>query len=261
MLTRLFENAIEFLLLVLRKKKNRQKLEEKYLRSLDSAGFSGQERLFNIDKGTVLGMTMSQLYTLILLSPVTCMAFQNHLLSETIEKYTRGMQRALRLVVSISEITAAIWTPRKCGFSVSKVQQIVRLYLKITDDTCSWNAVEFSEKLVIDQSDDETVVPRISNLRNTVDENQETSNDSNDEEATIPNVQERTRGLLDKPNVHRLADYAFFVLPLIGHASVTQELSFEKTHAVMKESVQSSNGHKPRFLRYKMHVSMIGKRD
>jgi len=47
--------------------------------------------------------------------------------------------------------------------------------------------------------------------------------------------------VLDKPNVHRLYEFAFHTIPMVGHAMITQELSLEKMHKALKRSVERSN--------------------
>lgn len=45
--------------------------------------------------------------------------------------------------------------------------------------------------------------------------------------------------------MHRLMEFAMFVLPFTGGAHFTQELHFEKTHQSLKSSVERSNRHAP----------------
>jgi len=74
----------------------------------------------------------------------------------------------------------------------------------------------------------------------------------------IRNIQELTRRYLrkvkavhsvgvphtsyvDTPNVHRMYEFAFNLLPLMGHAAFSQELNMEKRHTALKASVRKSN--------------------
>jgi len=50
------------------------------------------------------------------------------------------------------------------------------------------------------------------------------------------------QGLLNRPNLHRLYEFAFRTLPYIDHASFTAELNLEKRHKHLKRSITRSNG-------------------
>ena len=54
---------------------------------------------------------------------------------------------------------------------------------------------------------------------------------------------ERIRAEMDKPNVHRLLEFAFHSLPLVGHAVLFQELIIESGHQPLKRGVNRSNKH------------------
>lgn len=46
--------------------------------------------------------------------------------------------------------------------------------------------------------------------------------------------------ILDKPNLHRLWEFAFMVFPTTRHAKATQELHLERTHAALRKSFERS---------------------
>jgi len=50
---------------------------------------------------------------------------------------------------------------------------------------------------------------------------------------------------LSKPTLHRLYEFGFETLPLLGHAAVSQELNMEKMHQALKRSIEGSNNRNP----------------
>lgn len=46
---------------------------------------------------------------------------------------------------------------------------------------------------------------------------------------------------IDKPNVHRLVEFAYTTLPMVRHSSVVGELVLERTHQTLKRALRQSN--------------------
>jgi len=61
----------------------------------------------------------------------------------------------------------------------------------------------------------------------------------------LPNLTPKQVQILDSPNLHRLYEYAHFVLPLLLQPSVTLERNLEKRHQALKRSIERSNNRDP----------------
>ena len=55
----------------------------------------------------------------------------------------------------------------------------------------------------------------------------------------------QVRSEVDKPNIHRLLEFAFHSLPRLGHASLFRELVLEGGHQPLKRGISRSNNHTP----------------
>jgi hypothetical protein len=53
------------------------------------------------------------------------------------------------------------------------------------------------------------------------------------------------RGILDKPNVHRLIELYAHIIPAYGHVKHVAELLFESGHQPLKNGLTHSNHHEP----------------
>ena len=54
---------------------------------------------------------------------------------------------------------------------------------------------------------------------------------------------EGVKSLLDRPNMHRLLEFFEYTLPCFGNARIVQELLFERAHQELKKGITSSNFH------------------
>lgn len=108
-------------------------------------------------------------------------------------------------------------------YSISEVQRAVIDYIQLVSNCCSWSDEELTDYGVMPRRQGEA---------------------SGGMESRCNTARKIVRQL-DKPNIHRLYEFAMYTLPLTGHARVSQELSFEKCHAKMKHFVQASNKRNP----------------
>ena len=226
LLSRLYINCLEFSLFVLGSKAKRVQFENIVRSSLAENGLDKQNRLFDCDKSQVLSMTISQVYSL---SSVSSVSFA-YLIYESMRANNGVVPgiliRALQLQQTIAAVIGATWRREQCGYSVREVQIRVTEHIKMVRKTCALSENEL--KLL--------GMPGVSDRSSRSLGEGLTSNSST-----------KVVKILDKPNVHRLFEFAFKTLPIVRHARVVNELSFESIHAQMRRSIERSNRRNPHF--------------
>ncbi len=126
------------------------------------------------------------------------------------------------IVRSITKIQACIWLKRTERYSLAAIQTAVLNHLKLVRSVCN---------ILLRTG---SVGKRVRQRTNSIIARAKSSKEANSAVA-----------FLDKPNLHRLYEFAHVTLPAIGHASLSQELHCEKVHTKMKRAIETSNNKAP----------------
>lgn len=230
LLTGLFQDCFQFAVFALKKRRFRMAFESYCLQALKALGLPSQNRLLNRDSGKLLPMTISQRYSLNSVAHV-CYARTLHevVLPADNATVTRGNLVAHRILLAFCHVIGTLWESKTEGY-VKKAQRHIAHYLELVRTVCAIR----TEDLVTQGLD---FSPGID------DDDDDSGNESNS--TSLVNVSDVRRGLrfLDKPNLHRLWEFGFRILPTTQHCDVTQELHLERVHVALRSSVERARHH------------------
>lgn len=242
----LAKDCINVVLSLLPKESYISEFEEIALSSLRQARLRTQGKLVNMQKKTLFSMTISEVFALLQISEycfhVSVMKNERLQLSSNATTVSELCKKTIKVLGSLAAVAARLWfTPRLDEDG----KEIVREFNNVHGTTY----LRKTQTIIHDH---------IKLMREVASYDDEEAREYHSLKGTGGNVLQKKRKIekslretnivlkmLDKPNVHRLLELAYFMLPMVGSATRIAELEFERGHQAMKRAVENSNQHQP----------------